>query len=357
MNASMPRGLYTTVPDVDRERIVSAFQAGRDWLAVAEALSVKRQTARSIIVSYRQHNTVQRRPQGGHRYCKIDDEMLQFFADLIEQKPTSTLKEMVEQSRLLLPNKPQITTQALSKRLDGIFYTTKTVQSVPAQWNTPQRKQERRAFAEWQMGPGALFRRVFVDEFGVNVWTSRRRGRARRGDRAVRVVEGQRGSNVTICLAVSEELGLVHYVILNGGMTQAAFSDFLMEVSELLMYDGEEYIILCDNASCHLNAPHLGDHCRLMYLPKYAPYLNACEMAGSCLKAAAKRRLGEADVQAEIYNRAAPREETLENRRKRILRRELETAINKNTQPKCAQWARHVTTYIPKCLREEDIFE
>ena len=190
----------------------------------------------------------------------------------------------------------------------------------------------------------------------MNIWTSRTKGRSRKGDRAVSIVEGQRGSNITICLAVSDRLGLVHSLILEGGMTKDRFSDFLSELVELLATQEEQFVILCDNATSHVNAPNIRGHGSVRYLPKYSPFLNACEMAGSSLKAALKRRLTEPVVQQEIYERDAPRIETLRDRRVKILRREVELSMDVITPQKCTQWVNHIMTYLPMCLREADIF-
>ena len=51
---------------------------------------------------------------------------------------------------------------------------------------------------------------IYVDESGFNLWTARTRGRARRGARAVRVVNGQRGANFTLILAVSSQRGVIY---------------------------------------------------------------------------------------------------------------------------------------------------
>ena len=61
-------------------------------------------------------------------------------------------------------------------------------------------KEERRQYTEWLMSNGLNCVKLFIYEFGVNVWTSRSSGRATFGQRAVRIVEGQRGKNLTICL-------------------------------------------------------------------------------------------------------------------------------------------------------------
>ena len=110
----------------------------------------------------------------------------------IEIKTTITLKELVDQIRIDLPHKPHVTHQAASKTLDGRMYTIKDLRPVPAQWNTPERIDERVEFANYLMGDGLHVHKIFIDEFGFNVWTSRSKGRALRGQCAVRIVGGQR---------------------------------------------------------------------------------------------------------------------------------------------------------------------
>ena len=146
-----------------------------------------------------------------------------------------------------MPNKPPVSYQAISKKLDGLFYTLKNVRAVPAQWNTPAVKEERQHFADWIMGDGRNVRQVYVDEFGANVWMSRSKGRALTGERAVRIVEGQRGQNVTICLAISS-FGIVHASIFPRAMTQERFGEFLIELDQLLQILNGNYVVLCDNA-------------------------------------------------------------------------------------------------------------
>jgi len=98
----------------------------------------------------------------------------------------------------------------------------------------PPIKTQRQEFAEWLLGEGQGVHKVYMNEFDINIWTSRTKGRTPQGERAVRIVEGQRGQNFTIVLAISNLWGLIHHVSLEGGMTGDAFSDFCMEVSTLV---------------------------------------------------------------------------------------------------------------------------
>ena len=89
---------------------------------------------------------VVRQPRGGTQHQKIDAEMMDYLVGKIEVKPNSTLKELHEQMKVNLPNKPTVTYQAISKKLDGLFFTVKDIRTAPVQWNTPTAKVERRQF-------------------------------------------------------------------------------------------------------------------------------------------------------------------------------------------------------------------
>ena len=45
----MPPGAYDKVSNQDRERLIVCFEANGGWLTLAEQLTIKRQTAASII--------------------------------------------------------------------------------------------------------------------------------------------------------------------------------------------------------------------------------------------------------------------------------------------------------------------
>ena len=188
--------------------------------------------------------------------------------------------------------------------------------------------------------------------------TSRSKGRALNGERAVRIVEGQRGQNVTICLAISS-FGAVHASIFPGAMTQERFGKFLIELDQLLQILNGNYVVLRNNARPHLNPPNFGDRGVIRYLPKFSPFLNACEFAGSCLKAAVKRKLTEPLVQRELYDRKAVRNETLHARRIRIVSREITNSLHVGllTAQKCENFIDHIMQYIPDCIRGNDIFD
>ena len=56
---------------------------------------------------------------------------------------------------------------------------------------------------------------------GCYIHTRRSQGRAKTGERAYRTVSGQKGPNITVCVAVSADQGLEHFEIITGGMKKA----------------------------------------------------------------------------------------------------------------------------------------
>ena len=194
---------------------------------------------------------------------------------------------------------------------------------------------------------------IFCDEMGCNVWTARSQGRSRRGDRSVIQVAGQRGQNLTACIAISSRLGFIHCKFIRGGMTKELFSDFCSEVSVLV---AENFILICDNATSHKN-PSSMDNGEVRFLPPYSPFLNPTERAISCLKASLKRKITEPDIQRQFANREAARRNNipLQEHRLRILQEKIEESTIEITEEKCRQWNHASIQYLSRCIRLEDI--
>ena len=350
----MPR---QTTFNADRWRIIDAFTENRDWLAMAPTLNIKRQTAQSIIKVYRREGRQDALPRGGRR-PKLDQEMKEFLVTCVEEKPTITLNELNTNLQGALPLKPRVTNQMISNALDGSMISLKDVRAIPVNWNIQEVKNQRSEFMNWMLNEGTEKNLVFLDEFGINMWTSRTKARAVVGHRAVRITAGQRGNNLTFCLAISPQYGHVHINYMIGGMTRERFVDMLGETEQLLF--DEDVILLLDNARPHLKLPQLlTENHEIRYLPKYSPFLNVAEYAGSALKAAVKRAISDPQVQREADDRvaAAIAGNTLQQHRLNILQRELERALPTITQNKCRQFFNHVLTYGPACLRMEDIHD
>ena len=83
-----------------------------------DTLGIARQTARNIVIWFRQRGDVNLGARGGAHNIKIDVEMGAYLLRKVEIKPTITLKELKEEMQLDLPDKPYVNKQAISKHLN-----------------------------------------------------------------------------------------------------------------------------------------------------------------------------------------------------------------------------------------------
>ena len=75
--------------------------------------------------------------------------------------------------------------------LHGQLIGLKKMETVAANRNSEEVKLARREYAEWLVqAHGHNEEIIFIDESGFNLWLARTRGRARVGQRAVRIVAG-----------------------------------------------------------------------------------------------------------------------------------------------------------------------
>ena len=207
------------------------------------------------------------------------------------------------------------------------------------------------------MNHAVLRHTVFVDECGYNIWTARSHGRARRGERAYRQVCGQRGRNVTVCLAISPINGLVFHSAYLGGMNAVRFSDFLVQ-ARLNLDPDETVIFIYDGARAHNNPGDPGANTELEKLPAYSPFLNIVEQAISALKAAIKTDISRPEVHtARMSNRdeAIARGIPLGEFRTQLLLEALQRSIGTITPAKCTQWYRFMQTHLPRCMNRKVI--
>ncbi|KAF0287323.1 hypothetical protein FJT64_014245 [Amphibalanus amphitrite] len=132
------------------------------------------------------------------------------------------------------PEKPRVSTATISRALHGSLITVKQTRNIPVNRNSATTKQHRERYAAWMLNTGMAMHRVYVDETGLNLHLSRSRGRAQVGERAARVVCGQRGRNMTVILAISDRVGVVYYEIVWGGVDVERFRVSLENLSVVL---------------------------------------------------------------------------------------------------------------------------
>lgn len=90
----MPRGAYQNISNVDRNRIINAYEEGRDYLHVATVLGICRQTANGIVKLFQRTGQRDKRPKGGAKNQKVTNDYKELIIAMVEEKPTITLKEI-----------------------------------------------------------------------------------------------------------------------------------------------------------------------------------------------------------------------------------------------------------------------
>ena len=276
----MPR-----VSATDKHRLISAFEQDKDYMETARHLGINLKTATSIIRRHRLD--LHKGRHGGARKRAISDEHGAMLVDYVEQHPQSTLAMM--QDHLLAVADVAVSTTTIMRYLDGCILSLKLVHDVPDRRNEPATINARRGYVRWIIQLPPYHHCIFIDECGFNLWTRRSYGRSAIGQRCFRVRNGQRGQNVSLCMAISTR-GVLHWTTVLGSFNQVAFQTFMTELSEV-MADEENVHFIVDNCPIHNRVLLDKEGHQMRRLPPYSPFLNPIEGVFSSLKSDIKRRL------------------------------------------------------------------
>ncbi len=127
---------------------------------------------------------------------------------------------------------------------------------------------------------------VFIDETGSSTKMSRRRGRAKRGDRLVAPIPHGHWKTTTFVGALRHD-GMTAPLVLDGPMNGEIFLAYVEQMLVPTLKPGD--IVIIDNLPAHkvkgVREAIEAAKARLLYLPPYSPDLNPIEMAFAKLKA------------------------------------------------------------------------
>jgi transposase len=331
----MPRNKISTI---DKERLIACFTSYGDYVTLAHHLGVADSTARTII---RRHiKNIHQGKHGGHKKRVITDEVGQSLIQFVNDNPLATLVTM--RGFLTSACGVDVSLSSIAGFLDGQLITLKLVRDVVAERNSPSTKDRRFHYAKWFIENQVSEKCIYIDESGFNVWTRRTYGRSSKGDRCFRMCNGQRGQNISLCMAIGVA-GVVHQKTIVGAFDSERYSEFLIELSEILA--GGDYYFVMDNCRIHGNAYLDREEHKIVFLPPYSPFLNPIEAAFSALKAAVKERLSA--IGGEIGYSLPHRRMVLQNL--------ISSAIEVVTASKCRSFFNHSTTFLAKCIQREDI--
>ncbi|XP_044038655.1 uncharacterized protein LOC122869562 [Siniperca chuatsi] len=176
-----------------------------------------------------------------------------------------TLREIraaILQDNAIFQNVNSISISTIDRILKKHEMTMKQIYRVPFERNSDRVKELRYQYAQRTMtleGNETPHILVFVDEAGFNLAKGRRRGRNIIGYRATVDVPGQRGGNITMCAAISENGVATHIPSLDPYNTQKLLI-FLDRLHFDLVPENErgligpqlpQYVIVWDNVNFH----------------------------------------------------------------------------------------------------------
>ena len=116
-----------SVTYMDKKRHFNCAQDGRDYLLLAEQLSIKKSTAITLVRRLKLRNGVISLPCGGAHNTKVDVVMKRAVISYVEKNCQISLREIKAQLEHHHQTKPHISTITILKVLDGSFYSLKKV--------------------------------------------------------------------------------------------------------------------------------------------------------------------------------------------------------------------------------------
>lgn len=161
-----------------RQRVIDAVNNNDDFIVVAGNNGISRRTAYRIAAS----GVAQYRPRGGQRRQIVTAAMEDALVQMLSNNPLSTLNEY--KAMLLRDFETNVSTQTISRHLDGQGYTIKKLHVEPEGMNSDVNKLKRRQYADYFMqgvADNKLF--YFVDDTNYNLFCKRTNGRSCKGDR------------------------------------------------------------------------------------------------------------------------------------------------------------------------------
>ncbi|XP_053371948.1 uncharacterized protein LOC128545563 isoform X2 [Clarias gariepinus] len=310
--------------------------------------NLSRYTVASIIRTFRNENRVARNPASGGRQRMFTEEQETHIVNMVLANNSIRLREIQQriiEDTITFQNINNVSISALSRVLARNRIRMKQIYRVPFERNSERIKQLRYEYVQrvMELEADAMGHElIYVDEAGFNLTKTRRRGRNLIGQRAIINVPGQRGGNITMCAAMSQN-GVVHHHAILGPYNTAHIITFLDTLYHTLTNvqraEQMRYVIIWDNVSFHRAAlvrNWFTDHqlFTVLNLPPYSPFLNPIEEFFSAWR-------------WKVYDRHP--------HQRMALLQAMEEACEDIDQASCQAWIRHSRRYFPRCLGQEDI--
>nr|XP_055062603.1 uncharacterized protein LOC129445423 isoform X1 [Misgurnus anguillicaudatus] len=214
--------------------------------------NLRRSSVASIIRAFRNENRIEIRPNRGGRSKILTDQQEQAVVNMVRVRNYIRLREIrqhILDNEDVFRNVEAISLLTIARVLKRHQVCLKQLYNVPFERNTERVKQLRNEYVRRVMKLDAdenHHKFLFLDEAGFNLAKTRRRGGNVIGQRATVTVPGQRGANIPMCAAISED-GVVGRRPRIGSYNAALLIAFLEELNQVCRADGVTCLIVWDN--------------------------------------------------------------------------------------------------------------
>ncbi|KAK0153557.1 hypothetical protein N1851_004664 [Merluccius polli] len=308
--------------------------------------NLSRFTVASVIRAFRLENRIEGRVQRGGRAPIFTPLQEREIVNMVLANNAIRLREIqakIIEDQIIFQNVNQVSLSTIARILKAHQVQMKQMYRVPFERNSERVKQLRHEYVErvLQMDAEAIQHEfIYIDEAGFNLSKVRRRGRNVIGQRAIISVPGQRGGNITLCAAITQN-GVLHRHANMGPYKTPHILTFLDRVYNLTIINNMQiqYVVIWDNVSFHRsglvqNYFTQHPHFTVLFLPPYSPFLNPIEEFFSAWR-------------WKVYD--------LHPLARVALIQAMEEACDQIEATAIQGWIRHARRFFPRCLANEDI--
>ncbi|KAK0135335.1 hypothetical protein N1851_028828 [Merluccius polli] len=203
--------------------------------------NLSRFTVASVIRAFRLENRIEGRVQRGGRAPIFTPLQEREIVNMVLANNAIRLREIqakIIEDQIIFQNVNQVSLSTIARILKAHQVQMKQMYRVPFERNSERVKQLRHEYVETRRG--------------FNLSKVRRRGRNVIGQRAIISVPGQRGGNITLCAAITQN-GVLHRHANMGPYKTPHILTFLDRVYNLTIINNMQiqYVVIWDNVSFH----------------------------------------------------------------------------------------------------------
>lgn len=277
--------------------------------------------------------------RGGPANIILTMEHRESIKSFIANDCSISLKKIQEKLMENFNLRPSLST--IDRAISSFNFTFKRITNIPERRNDEETIETRcnysrefLALLSQQDGNNIYF----LDEVGFNVSMRAKRGRARRGERAVQVVPNLRSRNLSICCTISKN-GTFYYKKQTCPFNTQSYKIYIEElIQKFLDSSISNAILIMDNVPFHRSAEIMNivlqaGH-QIKFLPPYSPFLNPIENMFSQWK--------------QLVRAERPRNED-----ELILI--IDTVFSQISVENCSNYYRHMLDMISRCINKEVI--